>query len=76
MSTSEKPEKPDLLTVKEAATYLTLSRKSIDTMIKLGVLLAINVATKATGRASYRLKRSDLDRLLRERQRKPHIRAA
>lgn len=76
MSTSGKPEKPDLLTVKAAAEYLSISRKSVDTMIKLGMLDPINLATKATGRATYRLKRSDLDRLIRERQRKPIIKAA
>lgn len=76
MSSPEKHEKPELLSVKEAADYLSLSRKSIDTMIKLGVLQPINLATRPTGRASYRLKRSDLDRLLRERQRKPIIKAA
>lgn len=76
MSTSDKIEKPELLTVKEAAEYLSLSRKSVDTLIKLGQLFPINLATSVGGRASYRLKRSDLDRLLRERQKKPVIKAA
>lgn len=69
-------EKPELLTVLQAAEYLSISRKSVGTMIRLGMLQPINLATNPTGRASYRLKRSDLDRLLRERQRKPIIKAA
>lgn len=76
MSANEVHEKPELLTVTEAAEYLTLSRKSVDTLIKLGHLQPINLATRVGSRASYRLKRTDLDRLLRERQKKPNIRAA
>lgn len=68
---------PELLTVTQAAKYLSLSRRSIDTMIKTGELLAINVATRRNGqRKKWRLNRSDLDLFLRGRKQRPMIQAA
>lgn len=66
---------PELLTVTQAAKYLTLSRKSIETMIKQGTLLAINVSTQRDAqRKQWRLKVSDLDEFLRARKQKPMMR--
>lgn len=68
---------PELLTVTEAAEYLTLSRKSVETMIKQGTLLAINVATRRDAqRKAWRLRQSDLDDFLRVRKQKPLITVA
>lgn len=75
MSTAGKPE---LFSVKEAADYLSLSRKSIDTLIKLGHLRAVNMATNPNAaRAVWRVTRTDLDAFIRDRRTKPQqIRAA
>lgn len=71
------PPRPELLTVTEAADYLSISRKSVDTMILNGQLLAVNVATLATGKKkAWRLRRTDLDNFLRLRQLKPALAVA
>jgi excisionase family DNA binding protein len=71
------PPRPELLTVTEAAEYLSVSRKSVEVMIAHGTLLAVNVATLATSkRKAWRLRRQDLDQFLRNRQQKPVIVAA
>lgn len=70
-------ERPELFTVTQAAEYLSLSRKSIDTLIKLGHLRAVNMATNPkASRAVWRVTRTDLDTFIRERKTKPQIRAA
>jgi excisionase family DNA binding protein len=74
MNTSGKPE---LFTVKEAAEFLSLSRKSIDTLIRLQELRAVNMATNPkAARAVWRVTRADLENFIRDRKTKPHIRAA
>jgi excisionase family DNA binding protein len=74
MSTTPAPE---LLTVTQAADYLSLGRKSIETMIKTGELLAINVSTRRNGqRKAWRLQRTDLDNWLRGRKQKPLLKSA
>lgn len=78
MSTSGKPgEKPELFTVTQAADYLSVSRKSIDTLIKLQQLRAVNLATNPNAaRAVWRIARTDLDKFIHERKTKPNVRAA
>ena len=74
MSTSTAPV---LLNADQAAEYLTVSRKSIDTMTKLGHLKPINVSTNPKSRKkTLRYRVSDLEAFLRERTAKPTIKAA
>ena len=69
----EKAQKnPDLLTVDEAAAYLSVSRRSIESMIAERTIRGVNVSVKPNaGRKSWRFHRQDLDTFLKNRAVKP-----